>query len=44
MSNNHSHRSGAYYSPAPFIGAFLAIALLGEPLTVRLLLASVGSG
>ncbi|CAH2394260.1 hypothetical protein MES4922_10173 [Mesorhizobium ventifaucium] len=38
MSNNHSHRSGAYYSLAPFIGAFLAIALWGEPLTARLVL------
>ncbi|MBZ9994028.1 DMT family transporter [Mesorhizobium sp. BH1-1-4] len=32
-------RTGAYYSLAPFIGALLAILLLGEPLTVRLLVA-----
>ncbi|MGX7877030.1 hypothetical protein ACVDG8_013340 [Mesorhizobium sp. ORM8.1] len=36
MSNNHSHRTGASYSFALFIGAFLAIALLGEPLTAPL--------
>ena len=39
-----SARTGAYYSLAPFIGAILAIALLGEPLTVRLLLAGVLMG
>ncbi|MES0060798.1 EamA family transporter [Mesorhizobium sp. M0041] len=32
-------RTGAYYSLAPFIGAFLAIVLVGEPLTLRLLVA-----
>ncbi|AZO54761.1 MULTISPECIES: DMT family transporter [unclassified Mesorhizobium] len=32
-------RTGAYYSLAPFIGALLAILLLGEPVTVRLLVA-----
>jgi drug/metabolite transporter (DMT)-like permease len=32
-------RTGAYFSLAPFIGAVLAIALLGEPLSSRLLLA-----
>jgi drug/metabolite transporter (DMT)-like permease len=32
-------RTGAYFSLAPFIGAVLAIALLGEPLSLRLLLA-----
>ncbi len=37
-------RTGAYYSLAPFIGAFLAIALLGEPLTARLLIAGVLMG
>ncbi|CCV11929.1 DMT family transporter [Mesorhizobium sp. STM 4661] len=37
-------RTGAYYSLAPFIGAFLAIALLGESLTVRLLVAGVLMG
>ncbi len=30
-------RTGAYFSLAPFIGAVLAIALLGEPVTVNLL-------
>jgi len=32
-------RTGAYYSLAPFIGAVLAIVLVGEPLTLRLLMA-----
>lgn len=32
-------RTGAYFSVAPFIGALLAIALLGEPVTWQLLLA-----
>ncbi len=32
-------RTGAYFSLAPFIGAVLAVALLHEPLTARLLLA-----
>jgi drug/metabolite transporter (DMT)-like permease len=30
-------RTGAYFSLAPFIGAVLAILLLGEPITLRLL-------
>jgi hypothetical protein len=34
-------RTGAYFSTAPFIGAVLAIAMLGEPLTVRLVLAGL---
>jgi drug/metabolite transporter (DMT)-like permease len=34
-------RTGAYFSTAPFIGAVLAIAMLGEPLTVRLVLAAL---
>ena len=29
-------RTGAYFSLAPFIGAIIAVALLGEPLTVQL--------
>ena len=37
-------RSGAYYSLAPFIGALLAITVLGEPLTVRLLIAGALMG
>ena len=32
-------RTGAYFSLAPFIGALLSLALLHEPLTVRLVLA-----
>jgi drug/metabolite transporter (DMT)-like permease len=32
-------RAGAYFSSAPFIGAVLAVALLGEPVTWRLLAA-----
>jgi len=39
-----SARTGAYYSLAPFIGAILAIVFLGEPLTVRLMLAGVLMG
>lgn len=37
-------RTAAYFSTAPFIGATLAIAWLGEPLTARLLLAGVLMG
>lgn len=32
-------RTGAYFSLAPFVGAILAVPLLGEPLTLRLLAA-----
>ena len=32
-------RTGAYFSTAPFAGAVLAIALLGEPITVQLVMA-----
>lgn len=32
-------RAGAYFSVAPFVGALLALPLLGEPVTDRLLLA-----
>ena len=32
-------RTGAYFSLAPFIGAMLSLALLGEPLTARLVIA-----
>jgi drug/metabolite transporter (DMT)-like permease len=32
-------RTGAYFSLAPFVGAVIAVALLGEPLTFRLILA-----
>ena len=34
-------RTGAYFSTAPFIGAVLAIAMLDEPLTGRLIVAGV---
>lgn len=34
-------RSGAYFSTAPFIGALLAIALFGEPVTLPLLAAGL---
>jgi drug/metabolite transporter (DMT)-like permease len=33
-------RTGAYFSLAPFIGALVAILLLGDPVTVQLLLAA----
>ena len=41
-----SARTGAYYSLAPFIGAVLAIVLLGDPLTLKLLIAGslMGAG
>lgn len=32
-------RTGAYFSLAPFVGAVLAVVVLGEPLTLRLLIA-----
>lgn len=34
-------RTGAYFSLAPFVGAVLAIIVLGDPLSVRLLLAGL---
>lgn len=37
-------RTGAYFSLAPFIGAVLAILLLNEPLTVKLLIAGTLMG
>jgi drug/metabolite transporter (DMT)-like permease len=37
-------RTGAYYSLAPFIGAVLAIIVLAEPLTLKLLLAGILMG
>ena len=37
-------RAGAYFSLSPFIGAVLAIALLGEPVTIRLALSAVLMG
>lgn len=35
-----SARTGAYFSSAPFMGALIAIALLGDPVTVRLMVAA----
>jgi drug/metabolite transporter (DMT)-like permease len=37
-------RAGAYFSAAPFVGALLAVPLLGEPVTVRLALAAALMG
>jgi drug/metabolite transporter (DMT)-like permease len=37
-------RTGAYFSTAPFIGAVLAIALFGEPVTLRLVAAAAVMG
>jgi hypothetical protein len=34
-------RTGAYFATAPFIGALVAIGLLGEPVTSRLILAGL---
>lgn len=34
-------RTGAYFSIAPFVGAALAIAILGEPITLSLIIAGV---
>jgi drug/metabolite transporter (DMT)-like permease len=34
-------RTGAYFSLAPFIGAVIAIAMLGEPITVQLVVAGL---
>jgi drug/metabolite transporter (DMT)-like permease len=37
-------RTGAYFSLAPFVGAVLAVVILGEPLSVRLLVAGALMG
>jgi hypothetical protein len=37
-------RTGAYYSTAPFLGATLAILVLAEPVTIRLVAAAVLMG
>jgi drug/metabolite transporter (DMT)-like permease len=34
-------RTGAYFSTAPFLGGALAVVLLGEPLTARLIVAGI---
>ncbi len=39
-----SARTGAYFSMAPFIGAVLAVAILGEPITLRLVVAALLMG
>ncbi|WP_292962934.1 DMT family transporter [Novosphingobium sp. UBA1939] len=36
-----SARTGAYFSSAPFIGALIAIGLLGDPVTLRLIAAAM---
>ena len=41
LRNLGTARTGAYFSVAPFFGAFLAIALLGEPVTLQLIGASL---
>jgi len=37
-------RTGAYFSAAPFIGALLALAMFGEPVTIRLIVAAMLMG
>ena len=37
-------RTGAYFSAAPFIGALLALAMFGEPVTIRLIVAAILMG
>lgn len=37
-------RTGAYFSLAPFVGAALAIIFLGDPITLKLVLASIFMG
>lgn len=37
-------RTGAYFSVAPFFGAALAVPLMGEPITVKLMLAGMAMG
>ena len=39
-----SARTGAYFSMALFIGAVLAVAMLGEPITLRLVVAALLMG
>ncbi len=39
-----SARTGAYFSLAPFIGAVIAVVLLGEPLTLQLVVAGLLMG
>ena len=36
-----SARTGAYFSVAPFLGAIIAIAVLGEPITPQLVIAGL---
>jgi drug/metabolite transporter (DMT)-like permease len=44
LRNLGSARTGAYFSTAPFIGALVAIALLGDPVTGQLVAAAVLMG
>jgi len=37
-------RTGAYFSTAPFVGALVAVVVMGEPLTIPLLLAGLLMG
>jgi drug/metabolite transporter (DMT)-like permease len=37
-------RTGAYYSTAPFVGAIIAVLLLGEPVSLRLIVAGILMG
>ena len=37
-------RTGAYFSLAPFVGAVLAVVMLGEPLSIRLAVAAILMG
>ena len=39
-----SARTGAYFSLAPFVGAVLAVVMLGEPVSVQLLIAGASMG
>lgn len=39
LRNLGSARTGAYFATAPFVGAFAAVLVLGEPITTQLILA-----
>lgn len=41
LRNLGAARTGAYFSLAPFIGAIIAVVLLGEPLTIQLIAAGM---
>lgn len=44
LRNLGTARTGAYFSIAPFAGALIAVALLGEPVTVKLMIAGALMG